>query len=547
MTKNLADELQRTARQALTSLNPLPQGQEPGGLPLRRLLAAVFRARYLVFATTLFGLLIGAFLAITTPNTYASVGKFLFTASGAESKLIDPTRSTDLSQETIGTAATHILNTDDLLIRVIKKLGPGRILEPYQPGLGDATGARAWFYQVQRDWNATTHEATEEEALKQLRRTLLVDLPRASPVLVATCAANSPMLAQQILDTYMKEAVSWHIEQYDDKRAYDDAERTANESKIALDAARLAMREFLNNKANVAQFDAEKERLEQADIAATTNQAELRQRLESARLVLAQIAQRLDVDRDIPQFKVEKRRIDVTSNAAVELERQLAAETVRLQSLENQLRDPNDSRIVEARKAIANITSAIVKLQQEARNAPEEEVMVPNPEYTAMVAQRQTLTTEAWTLEAQLKYADGVLSDTRRRLKALLDLEPEHARLRDALAAAQDHAEYAQANWNLAKQKRALGLGNFSSLKEIQAASFPLEKEGPNRGKLILGGFFAGMFMGLAIVLLRALPDTVVRTRDDLERIEGLAVIGIMPRLDGTNLRRHVALREQGW
>jgi uncharacterized protein involved in exopolysaccharide biosynthesis len=355
------------------------------------------------------------------------------------------------------------------------------------------------------------------------------------------------MLAQQILDTYMKEAVSWHIEQYDDKRAYDDAERTANESKIALDAARLAMREFLNNKANVAQFDAEKERLEQADIAATTNQAELRQRLESARLVLAQIAQRLDVDRDIPQFKVEKRRIDVTSNAAVELERQLAAETVRLQSLENQLRDPNDSRIVEARKAIANITSAIVKLQQEARNAPEEEVMVPNPEYTAMVAQRQTLTTEAWTLEAQLKYADGVLSDTRRRLKALLDLEPEHARLRDALAAAQDHAEYAQANWNLAKQKRALGLGNFSSLKEIQAASFPLEKEGPNRGKLILGGFFAGMFMGLAIVLLRALPDTVVRTRDDLERIEGLAVIGIMPRLDGTNLRRHVALREQGW
>jgi hypothetical protein len=49
------------------------------------------------------------------------------------------------------------------------------------------------------------------------------------------------------------------------------------------------------------------------------------------------------------------------------------------------------------------------------------------------------------------------------------------------------------------------------------------------------------------VLVLRALPDDVVRTRDDLERIEGLAVIGVMPSLDGKNLRRHVALREQGW
>ncbi|MBX3463160.1 MAG: hypothetical protein KF830_08310 [Planctomycetes bacterium] len=547
MSKNLADDLQRTARQALTSLSPAAQGEEPGGLPLRRLLAAAFRARYLVFATTLFGLLIGSFLAITTANTYVSVGKFLFTASGAESKLVNPSRATDLSQETIGTAATHILNTDDLLIRVIKKLGPDRILEPYQPGLGESSGARAWFYQIQRDWNASTREATEEEALKHLRRTLVIDRSRSADVLVATCTSNAPRLAQQILETYMKEAVLWHIEQYDDKRAYEDAERAAGEAKVALDAARLAMREFLTNRAGVAQFDAEKERLEKEDLDASSNQAELRQKLDSARQVLALIAQRLEVDRDIPQFRIERRRIDVSSNSVANLEQQLSTATVRLASLQNQRRDPNDSYIVEAQREIENIKAAIRKLQQDARNAPEEEVMVPNPEYTAMLAQRQTLTTEAWTLEAQVKYADGVVARARERLRALLDLEPEHQRLREALASAQERAEYAQANWNIAQQKRALGLGNFSSLKEIQAASMPLEKEGPNRGKLILGGLFGGLFLGLAIVLLRALPDTVVRTREDLERLEGLAVIGIMPRLDGTNLRRHVSLREQGW
>ena len=117
MSKNITDELQQTARQALVSMHPARQGNEPGGLPFRRLLAAVFRARYLVFGTTLFGILVGTFLAITTANSYVSTGKFLFTASGAEATRVDPNRAIETSQETIGTAATYILSTDDLLRR----------------------------------------------------------------------------------------------------------------------------------------------------------------------------------------------------------------------------------------------------------------------------------------------------------------------------------------------------------------------------------------------------------------------------------------------
>ena len=44
----------------------------------------MFRTRYLVFGTTLFGLLVGAFLATTSANTYVSEGQFRFTATGAE-------------------------------------------------------------------------------------------------------------------------------------------------------------------------------------------------------------------------------------------------------------------------------------------------------------------------------------------------------------------------------------------------------------------------------------------------------------------------------
>ena len=95
--------------------------------------------------------------------------------------------------------------------------------------------------------------------------------------------------------------------------------------------------------------------------------------------------------------------------------------------------------------------------------------------------------------------------------------------------------------------RRRCSTGSFSSLKAFEKASYPLEKEGPNRGKLLLGGMLVGLFLGLGVIVLRALPDTIVRTRNDLEHIDGIAVIGIMPRLDARNLKRHSYLRGQGW
>jgi uncharacterized protein involved in exopolysaccharide biosynthesis len=548
MTKNLADDLQRTARQALTALTPAPQGEEPGGLPFRRLLAAIFRARYLVFATTLFGLLIGSFSAITSANSYVSTGKFLFTSIGAESTMIDPARTTSTGSDAIGSGASHILNTDDLLKRVIKKLGPEQILQPYQPIAAEDSGARAWLYQVQRDWNDTKPEdRTEGVALRYLQGNLIVDHPRGSELLIATCTANNPALAQQILTTYMDEAITWHIEMWDDQRAYTEAERAATEARANRDVAARALREFLDRKAHVSQFDAEKERLERAQTAAAAQQLSLHQELASKKGALERLTRMLEVEKAIPKTKIEKRKPETTSNVQRGFEERLAATILKIVELEGKLRDPSDPQIVEMRKQQADITAAIAKVNKEAREAPEEEVEIENPEYAKAQEERLKLTTEVWATEAKLELADANVRDTRAGLKALLELEPEHERLHDAFATAEQTVAHTQANWSAAQQKRALGLGKFSSLKQIQSPTFPLQKQGPNRSKMVLSGLFVGLFLGFGIVLLRALPDSVVRTRDDLERIEGLPVIGIMPRLDGANLRRHVTLRERGW
>ena len=260
----------------------------------------------------------------STANSYSSVGKFRFTASGAEARLLDPTRSTELSQETIGAGALHILNSDEPLLRVIKKLGPGRILAPFQPDAGDEGGARAWLYRFQRDWNATDAEPTEIEALKFLRRAIAIDIPRGSPILIVTCTANGPVLAQEILDTYMTEAVQWHLEQYDDTRVYEDRKRAHEEAQIALNKARLAMREFLSTKAKVPDFEVEKRQLEQQDINAINSLAEVQQEGESTRSALAAIRQQISGPDAVPKTVVQKKRLDATSETRRLLQQQQA-------------------------------------------------------------------------------------------------------------------------------------------------------------------------------------------------------------------------------
>ena len=84
---------------------------------MRKLLSAVFRSRTLLVFTIGLGFAIGAFMAISTPNSYVSEGKFLFTTTGSEIINVDPTRSGETSGETIAAAAVHVLKADNLLRR----------------------------------------------------------------------------------------------------------------------------------------------------------------------------------------------------------------------------------------------------------------------------------------------------------------------------------------------------------------------------------------------------------------------------------------------
>jgi uncharacterized protein involved in exopolysaccharide biosynthesis len=366
-------------------------------------------------------------------------------------------------------------------------------------------------------------------------------------VLIATCNANNAELAQQILATYMDEAIKWHIEKYDDQKAYDEARRAHEEGLKAYEAAQLTMREFLEREARVSQFDEAKTRAGLGAIESGTRVNSLDEDISIKRRLLQEFNKQLADPEKLPPTKIQKVRQSISQLQLTELQTRLVDERIRLTELQNLLRDPNDAQIAAQQKRLDTITQTIERLAEENKDVKWVDEIIDNPQYLGVLADRDRLERELWTLEAQVKEAQKLHDEKDAERARILALEPKYETLRSALQLAGENKDAAQTTWKVAQQKRALGLGNYSSLKAIQEASLPLEKEGPNRGKLLIGGLFVGLFLGLGIVVLRALPDNVVRTRDDLERMEGLAVIGIMPRLERVNLRRHVALREQGW
>jgi uncharacterized protein involved in exopolysaccharide biosynthesis len=133
------------------------------------------------------------------------------------------------------------------------------------------------------------------------------------------------------------------------------------------------------------------------------------------------------------------------------------------------------------------------------------------------------------------------------RARRLRSLEPRYVQLRGDVLRAEETVRQAELSMAEAEQKRALRLGEFSSLSTIEDASVPLEKEGPERLRLILGAAAAGLFAALVLAVLRAMSDSVIRRPQDMEALDGVSVIGMMPRLSRRNLRRHAVARARGY
>jgi uncharacterized protein involved in exopolysaccharide biosynthesis len=72
---------------------------------------------------------------------------------------------------------------------------------------------------------------------------------------------------------------------------------------------------------------------------------------------------------------------------------------------------------------------------------------------------------------------------------------------------------------------------NMINLRPLQSATIPLTKSGPRRGRLVLIGGLLGLAAGMGLAFLRQTLDRKVRTTQDVGRVLGTPVLGVVPDL----------------
>lgn len=82
---------------------------------------------------------------------------------------------------------------------------------------------------------------------------------------------------------------------------------------------------------------------------------------------------------------------------------------------------------------------------------------------------------------------------------------------------------------------------NTSSISIVEPAVKPFRKYKPNPKLNLLLGLLAGTLLGLALAFLREALDQSIRSSDDLERLSGLPVLGLIPRVTKSSIKKQLS------
>lgn len=530
------------------------KSNEPSVLTLRQAVTAIFRSKWLLIATTSIGVVGGAWMALGKPNDYLSTGKFLI-RSGGEQIVINPGANpgSDVPQRQplLGNAAA-ILQSEEVLRRTIRRLGPSYILAAYQPRLDPAeqaagglgTRVRGVIYALQRRLHrpsATVYK--ESDALLALQRRLSIVQQPNTQVLGATLQANDPVRAQRTLEVFMEEAQERHLEVYSATRSIKEVEAGYRESRDENQKAQLALKDF-NERHGLQEF--------QADYAVALDDArnalaELRTldtSIQTNRTTLAGLQTRLGtVQRMIPVTEI----VVIPNQTVQAIQNQITEHSGRLRELSARgLRD-NDPAIINLRRAIAEAKRDLTEELKKPPKTTEVTNVKQNPEWLATT---QSITETQLALVVAEERRPGVLARVKKT-KALSDqltkLRPAWTSLSRDVDRTTAKLDQAEDLLSRARRKSALEEKRFSALRILDRPNLPLVKEGPKRARIVLGGLLGGLFLGIGIVLMRALTDSTVRSAEDLESLGTLKVLATMPNLDKTSVRRHESMRVTSW
>lgn len=514
------------------------------------LIVRMWRSRVWIALFVMVGLGVGAFMGAIKPNTYDSVGKLLIRAGAreqgsTESRVVGGERSDSMSGREAMQNELHLLSNPTVYENVARKVGPSRIFSAYDPAnaKGDKDLATGWMHHFQSWWFARTSsegqnlghppdhcEACVSRAAQALQTAIAPQAEPGSSVITVVATTNSAELSADLVDAFIAEALVHHQAVFSSEMSLGFLDEQV---QTAIADAKQADEALSDYRVSCGFYDAEVQR---GHLLTEVNTIETELANDNARLAA------LESEEAIVRSELtnEQPTTTLTTQGAVVVNPERSLINLRLVRLRDDLlaldgRRDLTSQQIESERTTLN--GQIQATRAELESAPgflEPGVStqeVPNPRYTRLREQLDRNREESGSLRSSSSKRVERLAHVRERLVSLERCGPAMRVLETA--AKQNKArldKFLQARESVGTLS-LLDSENMINLRPLQAATFPMTKSGPRRGRLVLIGGMLGLACGMGLGFLRQGLDRRVRTTQDVVRVLGTPVVGVVPDL----------------
>ena len=481
---------------------------------LPRLASAIWNFRYR--AAFVFAILMIATIAIylVVPRKYGSEGK-VFVQVGRGTVGIDPTATATgiinlhESRETEMKSIVEVMRSRDLAETVVDEIGAERILET-QWQLPEFLSLSALRDTISGGGRSEDIEYVNlrrrEKAVKTLQSNVKIDAEKKTTVISVWAAAQSPELARDIANAYLKNYQSKHLEINRNDRSFDffDSQYHKQEMKVA--QAQKAMSDYrsqngvlsIQGARSLLQTKIDRLQLQKLEVETQTAAAEAR--------VAAYDTQLAEMDQNIQIRSITGRR------RSTELMRDRLSE-LNIEKLDLAAKLPPDHPKLLAIEASLKEAQDLYSQMPQDNDDVTNEI---NPNFLAVKVSRLNEAASLSGFQEQLKSLESNLAKAQVELEALNGKELVFEQLqRDIDTSSSAFLAYANKRAE-AQVLNELDAMNISNVKVWQEAKLIFQHSSP-RGSIVLP-------LGACFALIAALLVAFFSESRRMRKIDSVAI-----------------------
>lgn len=490
--------------------------EKPREKSLRDLYYTLFRHKYkmiLFFIAVIAVVALGTFLS---DETYRSDAKLLVRI-GRETVTLDPTASTGpiipviQSRQSEINTELEILKSREIAERVVDSVG----LETLVAG-----SEKSWMQRLLKRLNLAKQLNERNAVVLRVMKNLEVEFQKESWILGVAYKAESPELAQEVLNKIIDCYYEKHIEVHRTPGSYQFFSQESNNLRGKLTQAENQLRDLMNQTGISSLEEQRAVILDRIGVLQTEiDRAEADLVSSGAKVQSLQSAMA-----NTPELVVTEATVGLP-NAAVD---EMRGKLYDLQLLEQELvsKFEQDSRQVQdVRRQIA-AANALLETENQARSTLTKGLNLTYQEIQAsLFAEQANLS----SLQAGVSDLKSKLEDAKRELRVLNDNSVKITALTREIEIQEENYRKYSVNLEQARIDDALESGKISNINVVQAATLPMKPIRPRKVLNLLLGLLTGIFGGIAIAFFSEYLDHSIKTPDEAEEKLRLPAIACIP------------------